>query len=85
MSGCVGEVCWGRDDARGLELAPLYYPDTLVNQDTCLGVNGSLFRQNLDFCHGVRHNQIWENIFRLFVGRNLLSYSNTYFPYLITF
>ena len=37
VSGCVGEVCWGRDDARGLELAPLYYPDTLVNQDTCLG------------------------------------------------
>ena len=38
VSGCVGEVCWGRDDARGLELAPLYYPDTLVNQDTCLGI-----------------------------------------------
>ena len=37
-SGCAGEVCWGRDDARGLELAPLYYPDTLVNQDTCLGI-----------------------------------------------
>ena len=23
--------------AGGRELAPLYYPDTLVNQDTCLG------------------------------------------------
>ena len=24
--------------ARGQQLAPLYYPDTLVNQDTCLGI-----------------------------------------------
>ena len=24
--------------ARGQQLAPLYYPDTLVNPDTCLGV-----------------------------------------------
>ena len=35
---CVGEGMmlegWR---AGGRELAPLYYPDTLVNQDTCLG------------------------------------------------
>ena len=39
---CVGCVCWGGVSgvsgmAVGWQLAPLYYPDTLVNPDTCLG------------------------------------------------
>ena len=43
MSGGVVEVCGGWDDVAMLEegrrqLAPLYYPDTLVNPDTCLGI-----------------------------------------------
>ena len=35
----VWGVCWGVWRFRGekLSLAPLYYPDTLVNPDTCLG------------------------------------------------
>ena len=35
---CVGE-CVGCGRVRGekVSLAPLYYPDTLVNPDTCLG------------------------------------------------
>ena len=41
------EVCGGWDDVAMLEegrrqLAPLYYPDTLVNPDTCLGKNNLL-------------------------------------------
>ena len=32
---CVG-VCWGFMGEK-VSLAPLYYPDTFVNPDTCLG------------------------------------------------
>ena len=31
---CVGCWCCGR---KSVSFAPLYYPDTLVNPDTCLG------------------------------------------------
>ena len=42
---CVCEVCAGacvcgvcvRSRGEKVSLAPLYYPDTLVNPDTCLG------------------------------------------------
>ena len=41
--GCVGGVClggvgwcWGSGGEK-VSLTPLYYPDTLVNPDTCLG------------------------------------------------
>ena len=37
VGGCVG-WCWSRGREKVL-LAPLYYPDTLVNSDTCLGSN----------------------------------------------
>ena len=52
----AGEMCWGGVSGRcvgkgmmlecgrragGRQLAPLYYPDTLVNLDTCLGVRMS--------------------------------------------
>ena len=39
---CLGAcVCGGCVRSRGekVSLAPLYYPDTLVNPDTCLGRN----------------------------------------------
>ena len=45
---CVVYMVWGAWDVRGVyvcvwrkervSLAPLYYPDALVNPDTCLGV-----------------------------------------------
>ena len=36
VGGCLGWCCWGRGREK-VSLAPLYYPDTLVNPDTCLG------------------------------------------------
>ena len=44
---CVGRV-WGVCVGQKLfvSLAPLYYPDTLVNPDTCLGI-----AKNLTSCH----------------------------------
>ena len=36
VGGCVGWWCWGRAREK-VSLAPLYFPDTLVNPDTCLG------------------------------------------------
>ena len=35
MGRYVVEQC---EDAGGLQLAPLYHPDTLANPDTCLGI-----------------------------------------------
>ena len=34
VEACVGCWCCGR---KSVSFAPLYYPDTLVNPDTCLG------------------------------------------------
>ena len=58
VSGGVREVCQGVSGkcvgdgmmlksvrmARGQQLVPLYYPDTLVNPDTCLGIAKSHFK-----------------------------------------
>ena len=41
--GCVGRawgVCVGQE--KWVSLAPLYYPDTLVNPDTCLGYRSDI-------------------------------------------
>ena len=40
MGVCRGGLCGGVGGGEEkVSLAPLYYPDTLVNPDTCLGVN----------------------------------------------
>ena len=63
VSGGVREVCQGVSGkcvgdgmmlksvrmARGQQLVPLYYPDTLVNPDTCLGKNNSSFSKKISF------------------------------------
>ena len=49
---CVCEVCAGacvcgvcvRSRGEKVSLAPLYYPDTLVNPDTCLGKRHSFLQ-----------------------------------------
>ena len=58
---CVCEVCAGacvcgvcvRSRGEKVSLAPLYYPDTLVNPDTCLGSNqkgiSKKVSENVDF------------------------------------
>ena len=45
--------------ARGQQLAPLYYPDTLVNPDTCLGIVYSTTIPNFKMTNEI--NALFEN------------------------